>query len=672
MKIKLVSWVLTLCVGSVLSCNLAQAGEGKAPSKAPQLQKLVYQDKLSALPPGSIHIDGYLGEKLDLCISNRVMAQNIDSVVQPFKVRDDGLGGFRGEFWGKWYTSAMLGYGYTQSPEHKAIIDEAVDKLMKTQGEDGYIGSHNADADHRTDGVWNIWGRKYALLGMIANYDQTGDTQVLDSATRAALCLIGEIGSESGKNIAATGWVGWKGLASCSVLEPIALLYQRTGDPRFLEFANTIVHSWDEPNALSPTGLRLIQGVLEGTPMWKLGGAPKAYEMTSCFEGLCELYRATGNEYYFDACKKLAENIMRDEITLIGSGSMAEIWCSTKKRQTEPMYHAMETCVTATWLKFLYQMLRLTGESRYADEMEICLYNALIASMMPQGNWWSYFTPLMGERTASHIQFGDIGSSCCVANGPRALLLTPSWALMSAKNALAVNLYAPFEAQALTPQGQTLKLQCQGQYPAQGDIKLSLSLPQAESFTLKLRIPAWSRQTTLLINGKPYEGYIIPGTYANIERTWAEGDQVELKLDMRTRVEYAPAGTGDQALIRGPLVLAFDSRMIPPQPDPQSAPMYRYEFHHVNGENFVETKLVPSTHPKIWLSFEVTVQDESGALHTLPMCDYTSAGNEWGQGNIFRTWIQQPFDVRHLYVVLDWRVNTHVGCTPQIPDLYKR
>ena len=670
MKISIRSLVIILCLGMASLATMTAAD--KAPTTfAGSPLKLICRDKLDPLPPGRIQINGYLGHKLDLCVSNRVMLQDVNACVEPFKIHNDGFGGFRGEFWGKWYTSAMLAYGYTQNPDHRAIVEDAVVKLMQTQNADGYIGTNDAEKGRHTEGIWDIWSRKYALLGMIANFDQTGNQKVLESACRAADCLIDEIGEGSGKNIADTGWVGWKSLDSCSVLEPIVLLYQRTGESRYLKFAETIVRSWDHPSHRSPTGLRLIQNVLEGVPMWKMSGAPKAYEMTSCFEGLCELYRVTGNEYYFDACKKLAENILRDEITIIGSGSMAEIWCHTRKRQTEPMYHAMETCVTATWLKYLYQLLRLTGESRYADEMEITLYNSLLAAQMPQGNWWAYFTPLMGERTASHIQFPEIGSSCCVANGPRALMLTPYWAVMETVHGCAINLYAPMKVQIQTPSQQKLILDCVTEYPAEGSVKITLALNEPETFLLKLRIPGWSRQNTLSINGEPYSDYVIPGTYANINREWKNGDVIEMGLDMRTRVEYAPADTGDQALIRGPLVLAFDSRLIPPQPDPRSVPMYRYEFHHTGGD-FVDVKQIPSPDPNIWLAFEVSVQDESGALHTLPICDYTSAGNLWGQNNVFRTWIQQPFDVRHLYVILDWKVNTHVGVVPQIPDIYKK
>ncbi len=470
------------------------------------------QDKLSALPPGSIQMSGYIGEKLDLCVQNRVMAQKVDDFVLPYDKKDDGYWGFRGEFWGKWYTSAMLAYGYTQNPDHRKIIDEAASKLIQTQTEDGYIGSTAVAKGERQQCQWDIWGRKYALLGLIANYDQTGDENVLKAAVRAADCLIEEFGSESGHNIAEASWPGWKGLPSSSVLEPIALLYQRTGEPRFLEFAEHIVKMWEVPNKNTSAPLRLVQGAIEKMPLRKLAGAPKAYEMMSCFEGLCELYRCTGNELYLQAVTSLAENILEHEITVVGSGSMLEIWCDTALRQTEPLYQAQETCVTATWIKFLYQLLRLTGESRYADQMEVSLYNALLAAQMPAGNWWSYFTGLMGVRTASHEQFADIHGSCCVANGPRALMLTPYWATMQSADGLAINQYSPAQITAKTPTGKALGIAIAGDYPRNGTVKISLKPEQAEAFTLKLRVPGWSKATAIKINGEPYTDYIISGT----------------------------------------------------------------------------------------------------------------------------------------------------------------
>ncbi len=626
-------------------------------------------DQLIPAPQGSVQIGGYLGNKLDLCIENRVMAQDIGRLIEPFATRNDGEWGFRCEFWGKWFTSAMLGYGYTPIARNREVVDKAVHNLLETQTDDGYIGTY--PAEHHL-GDWDIWGRKYVLLGLLAYYDQVKEPKVLEAAKRVADHLIKEAGADSGINIAGTGWIGWKGLASSSVLEPIALLYQKTGEQRYLDFANHIIRMWDSPNRLSPTGIRLIQESLSGTPLWEIAGAPKAYEMMSCFEGLCEMYRITGNKLYLDACLSFVQSIIDDEIMIVGSGSIAEVWCHGKMRQTEPIYQGMETCVTVTWMKLLYQMLRLTGDSKYADQLEISLYNALLSAMSPKGDWWSYFSSLMGERVHSHQQFSDVVMSCCVANGPRALLLTPSWSVMSSKKGITVNLYCQMETSVITPANQKAQLKMETSYPENGTIVATIQLPKKERFSLDLRIPEWSENSVIKINGKEFDGYVIPGQYASIEREWSHNDKVELVMDFRGRVVKAPSGVDDAAIMRGPIVLAFDTRLVPYRSGVTEPPMYRYKFIDNNG--FIDLEQVTPEIPDIWMQFKVPLKDEAGSTHSLEMCDYTSAGNTWEEGNLFRVWIQQPFDFRHLYINrLNWRVNMPDGDDrPEVPELYKK
>lgn len=660
--------VFCVAVACLMGMQVQASTSGK---KEKTSLPVLVENKLTPAPYGSTHFGGFLGNKIDLCIENRLMAQDIERVIQPFRDRPDGTWGFRSEFWGKWYTAAMQGYAYAPTDENRAVVDRAVQELIATQDSTGYIGTYLQE-NHL--GEWDIWGRKYVMLGLLAYYDQTQDASVLEAACKVADNLIEEAGPESGVNIAATGWIGWKGLASSSVLEPIALLYQKTGNPRYLEFAEHIIKSWNTPNKLTPTGIRLVQEALSGTPLWKMSGAPKAYEMMSCFEGLCEMYRITGNPLYFEACHKLINTIIRDEIMIVGSASMMEIWCHGKMRQPEPMYQGMETCVTATWMKFLYQMLRLTGDSRYADQLETSLYNALLAAMTPQGEWWSYYSSLMGERVPSHQQFPDVVMSCCVANGPRGLMITPSWAVMTSPAGVTLNLYGMMNSSVKTPQGQTLDLAMETEYPVQGTISTTLTLPESEKFAVSLRIPEWSKETKVKVNGEPYDGYLIPGTYASIERQWSAGDKIDIELDMRARVVEAPSGVGDAAIVRGPIVLAFDSRLIPRRDGVTEPPMYRYEFMG-DEEGYIDVELVEQTDvPEIWMTFDVPCKDEAGGKHLMRMCDYVSAGNSWKEGNIFRVWTQQPFDYRHLYTNnLDWRVNVTVGVDrPSIPDIYKK
>ena len=57
-----------------------------------------------------------------------------------------------------------------------------------------------------------------------------------------------------------------------------------------------------------------------------------------------------------------------------------------------------ETCVTVTWMQVNLQLLRLTGDGKYADELEKSVYNHLLAAQHPRGDDWCYDTELAGKK----------------------------------------------------------------------------------------------------------------------------------------------------------------------------------------------------------------------------------------------------------------------------------
>lgn len=605
------------------------------------------EDLLSPAPAGAVQLQGWLGGKLDLCLAKRVMAQDVARLVQPFQARLEHDGsGWRCEYWGKWFTSAALGYGYQPTAAKRAVLDQAVRELLKTQTSDGYIGTYRADCHL---GIWDIWGRKYVLLGLLAAHDQLGDPAALAAARRVADQLIAE--APPGKvNIAAAGIDVLKGLAPSSILEPMVLLYRRTGEKKYLAFAQQIVADWDVPNKFAPQGLRLVENALAGTPPLKIG-SPKAYEMMSCFEGLCELYRVTGERRYLEAAVKFGQSIRQTERMLVGSASNQELWCDGARTQTEVLEQPLETCVTVTWMKLCLQLLRLTGDPVWADELEVSLYNALLGAMTPDGTWWSYFSPLTGQRVPSTEQHKDVGLSCCVANGPRGLLLTPGWGVMSSSSGPVVNLYAMGTATTKLADGTTVKLVQETTYPAGDHVTLKVLLDQKKRFALALRIPAWSRQTLLTINGEAVA--CQPGTYARLEREWAPDDKIILRLDLRGRVVPAPSGAPQLAVLRGPVVLALDSRLVQPQ---DSAVRLVTDAAGC-------VPLAPATNKpaNVWMAFDVPVEVRPSHFFNhhqlkLTLCDFASAGNGWSEQNLYRVWLPQPLFLRQAFVLDTWKL----------------
>ena len=602
-----------------LSALLMTSSAGRASAKETGVE-----DLLKPAAPNSVRIGGRLGEKLDLCISNRLLAQDIWSVVAPYQEKTEtGGADWRCEYWGKWFTSLALADAYHSTPATRGKRDEAAKELIATAAPDGYLGTRQPE--HRLEG-WDVWGRKYALLGLIADYDRTQDAAVLAAARRQTDALIAELGP--GKtNIADVG--EWNGLPASSVLEPVVLVYERTREKKYLDFAEHIVACWSAPSKRLPSGMRLVEDSLAGKNPDQMC-APKAYEMMSCFEGLCELYRATGKRDYLEAAIKLAEGINREEATLVGVGTSNEVWCDGANKQTGVIQKPMETCVTVTWMKLCDQLLRLTGDVKYADELEKNLYNGLLGAMMPDGNWWAYFSGLMGVRVPSYVQHADVGLSCCVVNGPRGLMLTPFWAFMQSTDGPVVNLYAPGTAQV-----GDVKLEISGDYPVSERVEIRVTPARTKEFTLTFRIPNWSGQTELKVNGKSQPA--TPG-YEKIHRTWRKGDRVEITFDLRGRVVEL---NNQVALQRGPMVLSLDNRLTPAA------------VSQVTLDQNPQLKPDPAAAKKIgaWMAFDVD---------GLTFCDYASAGNAFSEQNIFRTWLPQPLNLATVYKTgQTWQTLSH-------------
>jgi uncharacterized protein len=671
------------------------------PSEAEGLPayKVAVRDRLEPLPAGAVTLGGSVGHKLDQCITNRILLQELHPMLDLFLTRTNDTGGFKGEFLGKWLTAAALSCRYRENPPLQARVDGALEQLTQGASLEGYLTTYPPGAEFQT---WDVWIQKYVLLGLLAEYDQTGKRAALEAAKRSADYVLGRNGP--GKlSIEEYGPPNHKGGCNFSILEPMVLLYERTGEKRYLDFAKYIVAAWSQPGKYTPRGVRLIEQAEAGTPLVE-SEVLHAYASMSCFEGLCELYRATGKQRYLEACLKFAQLIQRDELMITGSASNHEMWYNGALEQTEMLERPVETCATATWLKLCYQLLRLTGDSKWADRMEVSLFNSLLGAMMPQGEWWAYDSPLTGERVPSRQQGAHL--SCCVSSGPRGLLLTPEWAVMkSTAGGPVVNLYSPGTTWFKLPNGRNLKLVQETGYPATSQVTLTLQPEEPASFVLKLRIPEWSKQTTLRINGQLRE--CKPGAYASIERHWKANDKVSLEFDLRGRILRAPSGAPQQAVMRGPIVLAFDNRLTPPEdttvwllPQPlvwedvlspyllaqprantnairaQMPKGYVLQKHNYpkDGEPaYVDLVPAKSKPDDVWMAFEVPFLVRPSHFlnhHTknLVMCDYASAGNRWSQTNLFRVWAPQPMFMGNMYPSNTWKIMLGGARRTTVPD----
>ena len=349
-------------------------------------------------------------------------------------------------------------------------------------------------------------------------------------------------------------------MPSSSILEPMVYLYRRTGDKRYLDFAKYIVTQWE-----TESGPKLISSALAGITVaerfphpdvwWSYENGQKAYEMMSCYEGLLELYRITGEPTYLKAVEMAVKNIIESEINIAGSGTAFECFYKGAKYQTEPTYHTMETCVTMTWMKLCFSLLKLTENPLYADQIEKSTYNALLASVKNDGSQIAKYSPLGGIRHAGEEQCG-MHINCCNANGPRAFMMLPKFFVMGAENEIYINLYGQNKSVIPVNNENSVSIEQISDYPVSERVDIIINTEKPESFTIAFRIPAWSSKTTITINGTEIEG-IDAGSYKKITRVWNREDEVVLKLDLSGKVVVL---NGQQAILRGPVVLARDNR----------------------------------------------------------------------------------------------------------------
>jgi DUF1680 family protein len=607
-----------------------------------QAQDQAVQPLLKASNPANIKIVDHLGEQIDLCINKRVKTQNVQELIAPFYNKTE-THFWQSEFLGKWMLGAILSYRYTNDPVLLDSIKTAVNGLLGSQSSDGYIGNY-APENQLTN--WDIWGRKYSMLGLLSYYDLTGDKKALEAVRRMADHLLSQVG-EGKVNIVATG--NYFGMASSSILEPMVFLYNRTKEKRYLDFAKYIVAQWE-----TEKGPKLISKALAGAPVAERSVHPasineewfgphngqKAYEMMSCYEGLAELYKVTGDPAYLSVVEKTVQNIMDNEINIAGSGAAFECWYFGKQRQAIPAYHTMETCVTITWMKLCLTLLTLTGNPVYADQIETTAYNALLASMKADGSEISKYSPLEGLRHAGEEQC-YMHINCCNANGPRGFGLLTEYAVMTGDNSVYLNLYSGLNVNVAfgNKETNTLSIREETNYPIDGKITLFVDPKKAERFTLALRIPSWSENYSIDINGQSCDA-VAEGNYCKMDRMWNKGDVVTLNLDVRGRVAKLD---NHFALMKGPVVLARDTRFKDGFIDETA--------RISDADGYVELKPVTDKPQNSWLAFSAPLvlgTDLEGDGRTpkqIKFCDFASAGNTWESDIRYKVWLSETLNV---------------------------
>jgi DUF1680 family protein len=528
-----------------------------------------------------VALGGVLGEALAANVSGRLSRFIVDeqspaiSLFAPAHRDCNHEGDWYGEHAGKWLYAASRAAHRTGDSKLRENVLRVADFLVSVQSPDGYLGTYASERrfnrkqppPQRTwDGApsqrtWDIWTHSYMILGLIEVNKHFTDARYVSAARRIGdLCW--HALTEGGIDITELG--NHFGMSATVLLDPAVELYFATGESRYLRLAERIVEQ-----AEARAELRLIAQALAGADAAEIATG-KAYQLCWNLVGLAKLHRATGEAHYGEVVHLLWESIRAHHLTL-GGGP----WGGVAHRSREVFNHPsvfsprgyVETCSILAWLQLNRELLALTGEARYADEIERTIYNDLLGAQAPNGEDWCYYSFPNGRRV--HTTYWR----CCKSSGAMALEEIPSLTYGVQGTDVCVYLFAPGRATLRTPLGN-VRLEQKTHYPFDGRIHLRVDPEQPGHFAIRIRVPRWAKSIEILGEGAPI-GTAEQDGFAVIEREWRAGDEIEIRFDVRPMlqrrishsVQESRAPDGDPiaqevmrydylAITRGPLVYA--------------------------------------------------------------------------------------------------------------------
>lgn len=491
------------------------------------------QPAMELAAPGQVRLGGLLGEALEESLGGRLTHFIVDEnspalrLFSPQGRAANTAGVYWGEHAGKWLYAASRAASRTGDPVLTARVRRAADYLLSVQEPDGYLGTYpealrftHPQGDDRKK--WDVWTLSYAMLGLLETNKYFPDPSYVNAARRIAdLC---RRTFDQGR-IKITDCGNHHGLSATVLLDPVVELYFATGSREYLDFAESILRAADDQPSL-----RLVPSGLAGDDVQKVGDG-KIYQLCWNLVGVAKLAAATGDPKLLRLVQRDWEDIRRHHLTIEG-GPWGGV--GVPREEFDPPgffspYGFVETCSTMAWIQLNRELLRLTGEARYADEIERSAYNALLGAQDPDGEDWCYYTFPNGRRTNTAYW------SCCKSSGAMALEELPpiAYGLENRGRDVAVNLYGPGRAVLQTSSAGPVVLRQVTDYPFSGDIRLLVSAERRARFRVLLRVPSWAAGASIRVDGVPLApGRVVPEAYAEIDREWGAGDEIDLRFPM--------------------------------------------------------------------------------------------------------------------------------------------
>jgi len=493
-------------------------------------------------------------------------------------------GEMTGEFYGmvfqdsdvyKWLEAAAYSLNLKNHPALEKRVDEVVDLIGRCQQEDGYINTYFTvkEPENRFRNLLEcheLYCAGHLIEAAVALFEAVGKRKLLNICIRFADCIVDRFMNEDG-------------IPGHQEIE-IALmrLYHATGNDRYRLMAERFLDlrgqdaDWFKKHTPPHPGVHY--GGYDIDPedaAYNQSDVPVRGQTAARGHAVRQMYMLTAmadvasvnqDPGLTEACERMFENITRRQMYItgaVGSTPVHESFTVDYDLPSDRCYG--ETCASVAMAFFAHNMLSLKKDGRYADLLELELYNAALSGMQLDGKRFFYVNPLSVDTRVSGIVAGYEhvlpvrpkwhACACCPPNLARLVTSLGKYLFSEEENTVYSHLLIGCEAE--TGHG---KIKVESRYPWEGWAEYTLS--RDGNFTLAVHVPHHAENFSVMIN-EEYEKHPIENGYCLIKRNWKENDRVRIKFDMPVKRIHANLHVRDAAgkvsIKRGPIVYCAET-----------------------------------------------------------------------------------------------------------------
>ncbi|MBR1926763.1 MAG: glycoside hydrolase family 127 protein [Bacteroidales bacterium] len=289
-------------------------------------------------------------------------------------------------------------------------------------------------------------------------------------------------------------------------------------------------------------------------------------------------------------------------------------WVTRLKNETGSRLAVADTCEVSRSVTKVFNysdMLRISSEGKYVDNLEQTLYNEVLPGISLKGDSFFSESPSSSDGGLRRKTWDETPGAAMDLF--RVVPYVGNTAYGTSKKALWVNLFIGGEAKVRLC-GEDITVRQTTSYPWDGYVALRLGLPRSVKAEVRLRVPSWCEDFTITVNGGAVNVPVVAG-YAVLDRKWQDGDTIEMVLDMPVETVRSLPGKeaveGLRAVRRGPVYYCAEE-------------VDNTSFYLADDISFRIEKLPNKT----WWGHELTkIIAESPDLPPLTMVPYFAWGN---------------------------------------------